>query len=104
MAQYATTITFEAGSTTTVTDFTLQGEAGQLVTINSSIPGTQFILYKSSGNVSTDYLSIQDSNATGGASWYAGANSVDVSNNDGWIFTAPPTPSSSVNGQFFAFF
>jgi len=102
MTQYATTITFEAGSTTTVTDFTIAGESGRLVTINSSVPGTQFTLSKASGTVSSDYLNIQDSNATGGATWNAGSNSVDSGNNNGWIFSAPPV--STVNGQFFVFF
>jgi hypothetical protein len=50
-----------------------------------------------------DYLSIKDSNATGGATWYAGANSVDAGNNTGWIFTAPPSPSTA-GGKFFLFF
>lgn len=40
--------------------------------------------------MSGDYLVIQDSAAIGGAAWYAGTHSVDVSNNSGWIFTAPP--------------
>lgn len=51
----------------------------------------QFTLSKPSGTVSCDYLNISNSNATGGATWYAGANSVDTTNNDGWIFTAPQT-------------
>jgi len=66
---------------------------------------TQSTLSKSSGIVSVDYLSIQDSNATGGATWYAGANSVDAGNNTGWIFTAPPGPApSAATGNFFLFF
>lgn len=104
MAQLATTITFEAGSTTIVTDFTIQGVAGNLVTINSSVPGTQFTLSKSSGTVSTDYLIIQDSNATGGATWDASnGTNVDLGNNSGWYFTTPPS-TSQVNGQFMQFF
>lgn len=98
----SSTITFEAGSTTTVTNFSLAGTANNLTTINSSIQGTQFTLYKSSGTVSTDYLSIEDSNATG-ASWYAGANSVNVNNNTGWLFMAAPA-TGPINGQFFSFF
>jgi hypothetical protein len=86
------TLTFTAGSTQTVTNFTVSGTAGNLVTLNSTSPGTQFTLSKASGTVSLDYLSIQDSNATGGAAWYAGTNSTNVSNNTGWIFTAPPAP------------
>jgi hypothetical protein len=97
------TITFTISTTQTVTDFTLSGTTGNVITINSSTPGTQATLSKSSGTVSVDYLSIKDSNATGGATWYAGANSVDAGNNTGWIFTAPPSPSTA-GGKFFLFF
>jgi len=80
------TITFTAGTTTTVSAFTLVGTAGNLITINSATPGTQFTLSKLTGTVNANYLRIQDSNATGGAVWNAGSGSVDVSNNTGWIF------------------
>jgi hypothetical protein len=59
-------------------------------------------LSKASGTVSASYLSIQDSDATGGAAWYAGTTSTNVSNNLGWIFTAPPVVAYA--GNFFAFF
>lgn len=89
------TVIFNALSTQTITGtFGLSGTAGNLVTIRSESPGTQFTLSKASGTVSCDYLSIQDSAATGGADWYAGANSTDVSNNTGWTFTAPPSPGA----------
>ena len=97
------TITFTISTTQTFTAFTLSGTAGNLVTINSSTPGSQATLSKSSGTISVDYLSIQDCLATGGATWYAGANSTNVSNNSGWIFTAPPSPSTNT-GNFFLFF
>jgi len=71
--------------------------------ITFTYTGTQSTLSKSSGTVSVDYLSIGNSIATGGATWYAGANSVDVGNNTGWIFTAPPAPSTNT-GNFFLFF
>jgi hypothetical protein len=86
------TIDFAAGSTQTVTNFNVSGTAGNLVTLQSTTPGTQFTLSKASGTVSRNYLSIKDSAATGGAAWYAGANSTNVSNNTGWTFTAPPAP------------
>lgn len=95
------TITFPASTTTTVQNFTVSGTSGNLVTLNSSSAGVQATLSDSSGTVSCDYLSIQDSAATGGASWYAGANSTNVSNNTGWIFTAPPAVTSP--GNFFTF-
>ena len=86
------TIDFAAGSTQTVTNFNVSGTAGNLVTLQSTTPGSQFTLSKASGTVSRNYLSIKDSAATGGAAWYAGANSTNVSNNTGWTFTAPPAP------------
>ena len=96
------TITFTAGTTQTVNAFTLAGTAGNLVTINSTISGTQFTLSKSSGTVTVSYLSIKDSNVTGGADWYNdnGTNTV-LTNNTGWNGIAPV---SAINGQFFSFF
>jgi hypothetical protein len=85
-----TTFTFTAGTTTTVTNWSVSGTAGNLVTINSATAAAH-TLSKASGTVSADYLSITNSTATGGATWYAGANSTDVSGNTGWIFTAPPS-------------
>lgn len=88
-----TAIIFTAGTTTTVTNFSMTGNSGNLITLKSSVTGTKFILSKASGQVGSDYLSISDSNATGGAAWYAGANSANVANNLGWIFSAAPPPS-----------
>jgi hypothetical protein len=84
-----TTITFTAGTTTTVTNWNVSGTAGNLVTIISSTGGSAHTLSKSTGTVSSDYLSISDSTATGGAVWYAGANSTNGGGNTGWIFSAP---------------
>ena len=94
------TINFAAGLTQTVTNFNVSGTAGNLVTLQSTTSGTQFTLSKASGTVSRDYLSIKDSAATGGATWNAGANSTNVSNNTGWTFPAP----SAGTGNFFVFF
>jgi len=97
-----TTFTFTAGTTTTVTNWNVSGTAGNLVTIGS-VTASSHTLSKASGTVSADYLSISRSTATGGAGWYAGANSTDGGNNSGWIFTAPPAPSAG-NGNFLVFF
>ena len=87
------TITFPASTTTTIADFNVNGTAGNLITINSSSAGTQGTLkYTGTSTVSVGYLSIKDSNATPGvATWYAGENSVNVSNNNGWFFTIVPS-------------
>ena len=82
-------ITFPASTTTTVSAFNVSGDATTRVQLRSSSTGTRFTLSKSSGTVSVDWLDIRDSSATGGAAWYAGANSLNTANNLGWIFTAP---------------
>jgi hypothetical protein len=65
------------------------------VALLSSTPSTAATLSKSSGSVNVNYLTIQDSTAIGGAGWYAGANSVNVSNNTGWQFMAMPGVTAS---------
>lgn len=81
-----TSILFTAGTTTTLTNWNVNGTAGNLVTIGSTSASTH-TLSKASGTVSANYLSISYSTATGGATWNA-ANSVDGGNNSGWIFAA----------------
>ena len=95
-------VLFVGTTTTTFTNFSLSGTAGNLITIGSTT-ANNFTLSKASGTVSADFLSISRSTATGGAGWYAGANSTDGGNNSGWIFTAPPAPSGS-NSNFLMFF
>jgi hypothetical protein len=66
------------------------GTPGNLMNIRSITNGAAATLFKSTGIVNVDYVSLQDSTATGGAGWFAGANSIDVSNNTGWVFSSPP--------------
>jgi len=94
------TITLPASTTTTVTNFNLNGTAGNLTSLISSSAGTQATLSKGSGTVAANYLSIQDSNATGGATWNA-TNSTNVSNNTGWNFLAVVTILASAFFNFF---
>lgn len=82
----STTTTFQANPVWT-------GSAGNVITIASATAATH-TLSRSTGTISCDYLHLTNSIATGGASWYAGANSTDVSGNSGWIFTAPPAVST----------
>jgi hypothetical protein len=95
-------VLFTAGTTSTFSNFSLSGTSGNLITIGS-VTAASHTLSKASGTVSADFLSISRSTATGGAGWYAGANSTDGGNNSGWIFTAPPAPSGS-NSNFLMFF
>ncbi len=81
-------ILFTAGTTQTMQTWSVEGSAGNLMTINSTTT-TNFNLSIASGVVNTNYLSIANSNAIGGATWYAGPNSTDAGGgNTGWIFTA----------------
>ena len=93
----ATSIRFIAGTTSTFTNWNASGESTRLLTIGS-VTAASHTLSKASGTVSADYLSISYSTATGGATWYAGANSTDGGNNTGWTFTAPPGGASLTIG------
>ena len=80
-------ILFTAGTTSTFSNFSLSGTAGNLITIGS-VTAASHTLSKASGTVSANYLSISRSTATGGAVWDAGATSTDGGNNSGWTFGA----------------
>lgn len=81
-------VRFQSSTTQTIQgSFNAVGSSGNVITIDSSTAGTPAILSKSSGAVISDYLSLKDSDARGGASWYAGANSTNVSGNRGWQFS-----------------
>ena len=84
------------GGTLTLGNFEASGESGRLLTIASTSNGTARTLTKSGGIVSVNFVSIRDSTATGGATWYAGSNSTNVSNNTGWIFTDAPLNSGNM--------
>lgn len=97
----AHTITLPSSTTTSVGLWSITGTAGNIVTLNSSTPGTQATLSNTSGVESVSYMSIKDSNATGGAVWqsYLSNNNINNGNNSGWIF------STVVNqGSFLMFF
>jgi hypothetical protein len=85
----ATTISMQS-SLTNVSKFTAAGTAGNILTLNSNTAGTARTINKTTaGNVSVDYLSIQDSTVTGTSiTWTDGPNSINISNNTGWIFTS----------------
>lgn len=83
------TLQFTAGTTYTIlTDF-IPSNGTNVITLTST-SSTNFTLSKASGYVVCNYLTISDSTATGGATWFAGDNSTDAGGgNTGWIFTGP---------------
>ena len=92
------TISFTAGTTQTLTNFTLSGTAGNSVTINSVTSGTQFNLLKTSGTVDVNYLTISDSNVS--AAFFSNLTSVNSGNNTGWNFTSPAVVQAGFSGFF----
>lgn len=84
------TITFPASTVTTVSAFGVSGTSGNLITLNSSSAGTRATLSDASGVNSVSFCSIQDINATGGATWnsFTSNGNVDSGNNVGWDFFA----------------
>lgn len=99
-ATNARTMTLPSGTGLVISagGFNVDGTSGKLMTINSSTPGSASSISIASGFVVADYLSLTDSNATGGATFFAGSNSTDGGGNTGWNFTAP------IYGGFFNFF
>lgn len=92
--------TFTEGSsnaaTVTVNDPLAQVGDGR-VSIVSSTGGSAATISKTSGQVSCDYLTVQDSTAATTVPFYAGANGVLVSGTTNWNATAPPSASSGGN-------
>jgi hypothetical protein len=88
------TIKLKSGVTSTVGAFATFGTNQKFLA--SSLAGSQATLSQSSGTVNTSYLTIKDSNATGGAFWaaYVDYQNIDAGNSDGWDFGISPPYAS----------
>jgi hypothetical protein len=82
------TVRLTAGTTQTVSAFSLSGTSGNLITLDTTAAGTRATLSDASGIVSVSFVSIKDINATGGATWNSLTvnGNVDAGNNLGWNF------------------
>jgi len=89
----AHTIAFTAGTTQTITNWSVSGSSGNVVTLTSSTTATYALTKAGGGDVRSDYLSIQHSVATPSSTWYAGLNSTNnqatSTAGSGWLFTIP---------------
>lgn len=87
-------LTFGQGTTTTVTNWDVNGvDASNLVTLTSSASGTFATLTKTDSiPVSSAFLSVKDSHAGPASTFYASPGGVNVSGNAGWTFG--PIPSA----------
>jgi hypothetical protein len=84
------TVKLKAGATSTVGSFVTSGTNQKY--LQSTTAGSQATISDTAGTASVSYLTIQDSNAVGGASWlaYAANNNVDAGNNTNWDFGETP--------------
>jgi len=91
-------LSFEAGTAQTVNSFGFSGTSGNLVTMTSVTPGTQWNLVKATGSkVVVNFCSITDSNVTPTPGyWFAPTSqgNVDGGNNTGWNFGSAGDNSS----------
>jgi hypothetical protein len=95
----AYTLRFTNGQTTTVTNWSVNGTAGNIVTVMSSSVGIRFNLIKVGGGLTvSNFVSIRDSNASPANTFYA-VNSTNAGNNVNWTFNFP-----SSQGNLLAFF
>jgi hypothetical protein len=78
------TLKLKAGATSTVGSLATTGT--NMKYLQSSTAGTQATISAASGTISVSYLTIQDSNATGGATWNAlSVTNKNLGNNTGWL-------------------
>ncbi len=83
----ATHTTIIAGGAQTITNFTVAGAAGKIVTMRAAVPGTSWTM-TSSGGQSVDYVLLQDSTVDASPVWNAGSHSMDGGGNTNWVFAA----------------
>src|SRR5262249_49650324 len=85
------TYTLRNGRTQTINGtLTATGNCGALIAINSSTPGSQATISHPPGAVTVSFVTLQDINAAGGASFTAN-NSIDLGNNTGWTINTAPS-------------
>jgi hypothetical protein len=90
------TVKLKSGVTSTVSGFLTSGTSQKY--LQSTTAGTQATISQASGTVNANYLYIQDSNATGGATWIAPTTvNINLGNNSGWSFTPTGIASRITN-------
>jgi hypothetical protein len=82
----AGTVQLKAATTNTVGSFVATNSTMKY--LQSTTPGTQATISDASGTNTVSYLTIRDSIAIGGATWFSPISqfNVDAGNNDGWDF------------------
>ncbi|MBI3088306.1 MAG: filamentous hemagglutinin N-terminal domain-containing protein [Candidatus Omnitrophica bacterium] len=96
----ADTLTFQAGTTQTITGantLTLKGTAGALLSLRSSSPGTAWSI-DPRGSRSVEYLDVQDSTNVNATQIDCLTGCVDSGRNSGWRFSLPAAAAAAADG------
>lgn len=99
----AGTLQLKNGTTNTVGSFLTTSTIQK--SLESTLAGSQATLSQATGTVNVSYLTIKDSNATGGATFYAyyDQGNVDAGNNTGWFFGPSPNLLNEVTYRLRSF-
>lgn len=96
------TLQLKAGTTSTVGSFVTTGTNGKYLL--STTFGTAATISQASGTVTVEYLTVQDSIATGGAIFDALAiTNVNAGNNTGWLFSTTPSIGNEITMRLRSF-
>lgn len=74
----------------------INGNNSKYMTILNLSPPQKSVLSMPWGIMEFDWLHLSNVTAQGGASWYAGENSVNFTGNSGWIFTKEPSQPNTL--------
>jgi hypothetical protein len=96
------TLKLKAGTTSTVGAFATSGTNAKYLL--STTFGSQATISDASGTNTVQYLTVQDSIATGGAIFDALAiTNVDAGNNTGWLFSTTPSIGNEITMRLRSF-
>lgn len=99
------TYTFGSGATQNITKwFDCFGSPGFPIQLVASTFNQQATLNILQPQLCTDYLYMRDMNGTGSSNLYVGANSNNVFNNSGWIFSSCVVGMNEIGGFLFDIF
>jgi hypothetical protein len=90
------TVRLTAGTTQTISIFSMSGTSGNLITLDTTVAGTRANINLTNVTSGIDYLAVRDIAVSDPNKFYVGANSTDSGNNVNVYFTdTPVVPPSS---------
>jgi hypothetical protein len=90
-------IVFDASKSYKVNAFICTGSSGNYATLNPIFSGNNWYIIGTAGTIACDYITMDYSQASGGALFLAGTHSIDGGHNSGWSFTSPLSAGTTYN-------